>query len=110
MRLPKLDRAVVDEDKLSDYVLNPDHPEGRHKARVFQAALGIRARDAQWLARAILAGLPTVDCEPGVSDRYGARYSVDLLIARQEQSAVVRTAWIIRTAEEFPRLVTCFVV
>lgn len=51
MRLPNLEHAVIDIEKLRAYVLNPLHPEGRHKARVFLAALGVSADDATWLAR-----------------------------------------------------------
>ena len=39
--LPHALRAVVDVEKLRDYVLSPDHEHGRHKARVFLSALGI---------------------------------------------------------------------
>ncbi|WP_367268233.1 DUF6883 domain-containing protein [uncultured Thiohalocapsa sp.] len=39
-RLPNADQAAVDLDKLRGYCLNPAHPRGRHKARVFAAALG----------------------------------------------------------------------
>ena len=39
--LPNPDRAVVDLAKLRDYCLNPQHEEGKHKARVFASALGL---------------------------------------------------------------------
>jgi hypothetical protein len=41
MLLPHAERAEVDIRKLSDYCLSPDHWEGKHKARLFAAALGI---------------------------------------------------------------------
>ena len=46
MRLPNADQAIVEIAKLRDYSLNTQHPEGKHKARVFQAALGFTAEDA----------------------------------------------------------------
>lgn len=57
MLLPNIEKATINLKKLADYVLNASHPEGRHKARVFLAALGIAPADAEWLANAILAGL-----------------------------------------------------
>jgi hypothetical protein len=54
MRLPNAERALVDLDKLRDDCLNPAHPRGRHKARVFASALGITARKAAWLSTAFL--------------------------------------------------------
>jgi hypothetical protein len=42
MKLPNAAQALVDLAKLRDYCLNPAHPRGRHKARVFATALGQR--------------------------------------------------------------------
>ena len=52
MKLPNGDRAIVDIAKLRDYCLNAGHPRGRHKARVFVAALGLTVADADGLADA----------------------------------------------------------
>lgn len=38
MKLPNGDRAVISMGKLRGYCLNPEHPSGRHKARVFASA------------------------------------------------------------------------
>jgi len=46
MRLPGGDAAVVDLRKLTEYCLNPDHPRGKHKARVF-ATLGFTLENAR---------------------------------------------------------------
>jgi hypothetical protein len=52
MTIPHADRAVVDIRKLRDYCLNPLHDEGKHKARVFAAALH------DWCRRGAVAGHP----------------------------------------------------
>lgn len=41
MKLPNPEQAVIDSPKLSGYCLNPEHPDGQNKARVFQSALGL---------------------------------------------------------------------
>ena len=41
MLLPNAEKAVVDISKLRDYCLNPNHEVGKHKARVFSAALNL---------------------------------------------------------------------
>ena len=41
MTLPHAENAVVDTRKLRDYCLNPEHDEGKHKAALFAAALGM---------------------------------------------------------------------
>jgi hypothetical protein len=54
MLLPNREQAVVDLTKLSDYCLNPEHPRGRHKARVFASALGLTLADAESLRAMLL--------------------------------------------------------
>ena len=54
VKLPNSDRAVVDIAKLRDYCLNPGYEDGRHKARVFASALGIRQGQAEWLRDRLL--------------------------------------------------------
>jgi hypothetical protein len=49
MKLPNAERVFVDIAKLRDYSLDPVHPEGKHKARVFAAALGLSRNEAGWL-------------------------------------------------------------
>ena len=49
MKLPDSERAFVDVAKLRDYSIDPAHPEGKHKARVFAAVLGLTRNDASWL-------------------------------------------------------------
>jgi hypothetical protein len=55
VKLPNGINAVVDVMKLRDYCLSPGHPEGRHKARVFRATLGMEQEDVEELRAAILA-------------------------------------------------------
>ena len=63
MKLPNSEQAVVDIAKLRDYSLDLTHKEGRHKARVFAAALGLTRNDADWLLDQLLAAARTSDCE-----------------------------------------------
>lgn len=54
MKLPNGGEAIVDSAKLRDYCLSPEHEEGKHKARVFAAALGIFRNDAAWLRERLI--------------------------------------------------------
>lgn len=49
MKLPNAEHVVIDIRKLTEYCLNPYHGRGRHKARVFQSALGLTVYDAKEL-------------------------------------------------------------
>jgi len=72
MKLPNGDGAVVDIAKLRDYCLNPNHPRGRHKARVFAAALGLTADDAETLCDALMAAARTAEAAATDQDEYGS--------------------------------------
>ena len=54
MKLPNAERAVIDIKKLRDYCLNPNHPEGKHKAHVFFEKLEFTADDAERLRELIM--------------------------------------------------------
>ena len=110
MNLPHAERAFVELAKLRDYSLSATHPEGKHKARVFFAALGIGIDDAEWLREQLLLAVLTADCRPGLITEFGKRYTVDLTVRRGAREAKIRTGWIVRANEEFPRLVSCYVI
>jgi hypothetical protein len=109
-RLPNADRAILDIRKIEDYCLSPAHPRGWHKARVFREALGIGRTDAEWLRHALLDGLREGEAVELAGEHLGKRWRVDLTLARQGRSAVVRTIWIVRSDEDAPRFVTCWVL
>ncbi|MCB9138237.1 MAG: hypothetical protein H6642_07820 [Caldilineaceae bacterium] len=110
MKLPNFENAVIDIAKLRDYCLNPSHRRGQYKARVFAAALGLSAADAEELQAAIAAAIGYEEAMATKEDQYGQRYVVDFRMRRAgEQQAQVRTMWIIRAREDFPRLTSCYV-
>ncbi|MBA3256095.1 MAG: hypothetical protein H0T64_05535 [Pyrinomonadaceae bacterium] len=108
MPIPHAERAEVDIRKLRDYCLNLDHEEGKHKARLFVAALGITADDAQDLRRALLEMLRTQDAQLGLRDEYGQRYTVDFLFEWGGNQVMIRSGWIIEHDSDTPRLTTCY--
>lgn len=110
MRLPNAERAVVDIAKLRDYCLSPTHPRGRHKARAFKAALDLASEDAVALRSAILSAVAGVDATETDSDEFGRRFVADINVSYRGRKADVRTAWIIRRGEDFPRLTSCYVL
>ncbi|MCB1233570.1 MAG: hypothetical protein KDM91_00695 [Verrucomicrobiae bacterium] len=109
MKLPNADRAIIERGKLRDYCLNPNHPRGKHKAKVFRRILGFGPEDAENLGGQIAARLPDEDCEIGEEDGFGKRFMVDVEIIGKQKSAVVRTGWIVKKGESIPRLTTCYV-
>jgi hypothetical protein len=108
MRIPNAEHAVVDIRKLSDYCLNPRHDEGKHKARLFAAALGMTANDADELRDALLQAVKTHNAQLGRCDEYGQRYIVDFMLQWRGKQAMIRSAWIIEHDSDTPKLTTCY--
>ena len=109
MKLPNGESAYVDLLKLLEYCLSPDHPRGRHKAFVFGSVLGVTSEDAEELRDALLDAAHSGTAQFLSEDIYGERYVVDFPLRGPKGSATVRSIWILRTGEDFPRLVTCYV-
>jgi hypothetical protein len=110
MVLPNADRAFVDIAKLRDYCLNPDHDEGKHKARVFRATLGLTVDDADKLRDLILSRALTTAATENTPTDHGQRFVVDFHVEGSRDSVMIRTSWIIRQNEDFPRLTSCYVI
>jgi filamentous hemagglutinin len=108
--LPNASEAVVPVAKLRDYVLSPEHARGKHKARVFQSALGIGQGDWEYLRDQVLEGVrrfPVVSLS--AAHPFGTIYSVAMPIEGLNGAThQVITAWIVE-GEAPPRLTTLYV-
>jgi hypothetical protein len=109
-KLPNGDRAVVPLEKFTEYALNPTHPTGRHKARVFRAALGLTLDDAEFLRKTVQSVAETHDAVAEEPTAFGERYVIDFELTTDDGTAKVRSAWMVRKDEDFPRLTTCYVL
>ncbi len=110
MPIPNSEQAFIDIRKLTDYCLNQEHLEGRHKARVFKSALNIDLDNVEKLQVALLEAVQTQPAIPTQHNTYGQKYIVDFMMIHFHQRAFIRSVWMVRHTEEFPRLVTCYVL
>ncbi len=110
MKLPHAERAVVDIEKLRDYSLNPEHEKGKHKTRVFRAAMGFTPKDAERLREMVLAAIVTNEAQVNSPNAYGQRLAVDFEADGVRGKVMIRSTWIIRDNEDFPRLTSCYVL
>lgn len=110
MKLPNGVGAVIGE-KLERYSLNSAHPEGQHKARRFAAALGITVANAVVLRDAVMeAARGSDEAVEWGNNGYGIEYHLPFRMQTATGSATIRTCWIIRRGEDFPRLTSCYIV
>lgn len=100
----------MDNAKLRDYALNPAHSKGRHKARVFGSALGLTRNDSDWLRDKLRRAARETECLLGPLTPHGQRYIVIFNLVRGQKTCSIQSVWNIRPNEDFPRLITCFVI
>ena len=109
-KLPNGNKAFVPLEKFTEYLLNPEHPTGRHKARVFKAALGLTLKHAEFLRSTVQSIAAAGEAERQEPSAYGERYVIDSELKTDDGTALVRPAWIIRNDQDFPRLTSCYVL
>ena len=108
--LPNAGEAVIDPNKLTSYALNPQHPVGGDKARVFESALGYNQSNADQLIGGIQQGVLTNPAVMGKVDQFGQRFTVDMPITGPNGNTVmVRTGWVLDPGATVPRLATAYV-
>ena len=78
--------------------------------RVFEAACGITVEHAELLRQQLLDAAEHADAVPADSLGFVRRYMIELTVQGPSGSARVRSAWIIRQSEDFPRFVTACVL
>jgi hypothetical protein len=107
MKLPNAQFAIVPEQKLTHYLLNPAHPAGGSKARFF-LRFGFTATESRQLAEALLRHARENNVTDMEQTSRGSRYVVDGQLAAPDGSRLnIRTAWYIDLrGDGRPRFVT----
>ena len=106
MKLPHAHLALVEQDKITGYLLNADHRYGASKARYF-AGLGFRRDAWEVLAAALREHGERNEVVRVKSTGYGPRYEVDgRLRVPADRRSYVRTIWQIDEGQAVPRLIT----
>ena len=79
MKLPNPENAIVERQKIAGYCLNPNYPDGKHKARVFKSALSLDINNADELGLALIEAAKNYDAIPTTGNQYGQKYIIDFL-------------------------------
>jgi hemerythrin-like domain-containing protein len=106
--LPNYENAFISIDKFTQYCLNTEHPEGKHKAYLFEKVLGITADDAEWLRTEIIENLSQYEAVEKEETAFGRKFLVEIKIRKSEKQANILTAWQIDKNSDIPRLITCY--
>jgi hypothetical protein len=109
MLLPDGEQAVVDDAKLLDYVLNPEHPVGRHHAALFEELLGITRAKYGLLKEQLLRAAASGEVEAGQASSFGEKFEMRVAINGPLGTRPVLAVWIREPGPVGPRLITCYV-
>ena len=103
----RLERAIVAEEKIRHYLLNPTHPVGGPKA-VWFASIGYTPDNWRDLSVDLLHVARTSDDFIAKTSPFGVKYGVSGEIGRPgHRPAVVVSVWIVEE-DALPRLVTAY--
>ena len=107
MPIPNATEATATTEKVRDYLLNPEHPDGGSNAAWFQS-LGYGRDRWHELAMDLLALAATCEQFATVQTPFGIKYVVQGRIGRgPHRSASVLAVWIVE-GDRPPRLVTAY--
>lgn len=92
-------------NKLNNYLLNPEHEHGAPKAKWFKEALGFSRENMDQLAKQII--FDKNQATPTALTEYGQKYEqIIKIIGANGREIDVKFAWIINNGNEFASLVT----
>lgn len=108
MKLPNAQLAIVEEEKILDYLLNAAHPDNGGKAGFF-LSLGFSRNGWQTLATAFRKMAEHDSIAKSMASSHGRKYVLDgEMETPSGKTAQVRTVWIIDAGFNAPRLVTAY--
>ena len=107
MQIPGADQFVIDEAKMRNYLLSPEHRVGSSKAKFF-AHLGFEQQD--WpVLQSELARFVHEEAVLGDKTKFGQKYVVAGTVhGPAGRNAQIVVVWIILDGEQFPRFVTAY--
>lgn len=108
MRLPNAHIAIVDRDKITEYLLNPGHRYGASKARFF-AGFGFTLEAWDVLASALREHAQRYEVSRTYETRWGPRFEINGgLNALDGRQPRIRSVWQLDEGEIAPRLITAY--
>ena len=105
--LRNADRAIIEEQKLRDYLLNPDNPNNGGKWRVF-FAIGYRPESWEILETDLRQQHLTQEAEFSRATPHGDRYKIAAVLHGPRGSANIESVWQFDVGSEVARLISAY--
>ena len=107
-RLPNADRALVEPEKLTDYLLSLAHRDGMGKAKFFMQFGFSRAQFAK-LQSSLQKHAVTQPVAEVKTTEHGVKYILECSVQSPDgRNPCIRSVWIVDAGKTVPRLVTAF--
>ena len=108
MYLPNASESFVSIDKVTNYLLNRNHPEGGSKASFFES-LGFSYANISVFIEA-LKDIPRREhVSNTIQNQFGTKYIIDgILKSPNSRNPQITTVWIIEHQSKIPKLVTAY--
>ena len=107
-RLPDCEKARIEDNKLFNYLLNPNHPDGKSKAQ-FYKLIGYSPDKGEQLRADLLRlacmGLVTDELPNRIGRKYVVVGPID---APNGKTYQLLTVWAVEPPNEEPRLITAY--
>jgi len=108
MKLPNAEQALVEREKITEYLLSPVHRYGASKARFF-GAFGFRAEQWEIFAQALREQSQNHDVAKVRETGFGPRYEGEgALRSPDGRRPRVCTVWQLDHGTDVPRLITAY--
>jgi hypothetical protein len=108
LKLPYAENAFIPDAKVTNYLLNTNHPRGKDKAAFF-IRYGFSASEWNVLRDALLNHGSVHDVASVLETPQGIHYAIDgELNAPDGRSPQIRTIWALDTDSTAPRLITAY--
>lgn len=108
--LPNAHEAIVDDGKISQYLLSTTHPAGRSKAAFFMR-YGFTPANPVALRDSLMAHANSAPVVTTAATEFGTKYIAEgPLNTPDKRAPLLRTVWFVALGEVAPRLVTAYPV
>jgi hypothetical protein len=108
MHLPDSDNCIVPNAKISDYLLNEQHPEGGPKAKFFKS-FGFDVDDIGQLQTALLRHGREREIKTEIATKFGKKFILHCEIATPDtRNPCVVSVWFIKVQDTQPTFVTAY--
>jgi len=108
MKLPNAEIALVEREKIVNYLLNGAHPDNGGKAKFFEA-LGFRRDQWETMVSAFRKLAREAEVSQSSESPHGQKYVVVAEIESPSgRAAMLQSVWIVDRGLDRPRLVTAY--